>query len=96
MTEDAETGCALRVSLVGSQAVTIAIDMRTGRIVLKDAGVLAASNRDGRFRSQAAQVNRWPYDLVLVILQLKYQVSPRPTSLTFDNRSIDTFLLQRR
>ncbi|KAG8988548.1 mediator complex subunit [Tulasnella sp. JGI-2019a] len=74
MTEDPETGCALRVSLVGSQAVTIAIDMRTGRIVLKDAGVLAASNRDGRFRSQAAHVNRWPYDLVLVILQLKYQM----------------------
>ncbi|KAG8864594.1 mediator complex subunit [Tulasnella sp. 330] len=74
ITEEAETGCSLRVSLVGSQAVTITIDMRTGRIVLKDAGVLAASNRDGRFRSHALYVNRWPYELVSVILQLKYQM----------------------
>lgn len=74
MTEDPETGCTLRISLVGSQAICLSVDIRTGKFVLKDAGVVAASDRDGRFRLQAAHLQKFPYDLLFLILQLKGQV----------------------
>ncbi|KAG8959331.1 mediator complex subunit [Tulasnella sp. 408] len=71
---DESSGSSLRVRLCGSQEVLLSVDDRSGRLILKDVGVLAASNRSGRFVAYGVWLNRHPNALLPVIKSLKVEM----------------------
>lgn len=78
---DENTGYALRIHLCGSQAMIVSIDERTGRILIKDVGVFAASNRSGRFLASAVYVNRFPNTILRVLKLMKLEVRSEGLSI---------------
>ncbi|KIO18827.1 hypothetical protein M407DRAFT_11687 [Tulasnella calospora MUT 4182] len=71
---DELSGSSLRIRLCGSQEVLLSVDDRSGRLLLKDVGVLAASNRSGRFVAYGVWLNRHPNGLLPVIRSLKVEM----------------------
>lgn len=93
---DELSGSSLRIRLCGSQEVLLSVDDRSGKLVLKDVGVLAASNRSGRFLAYGVWLNRHPNALLAVVKSLKLEVGgfprhlhqchPLPSTLVDDHR----------
>lgn len=84
LVEDEAAGCRLQIRLCGSQSVILLVDERTGKINLKDVGVLGASDRSGRFLTFTACVNKRPDLLIISLRTLKSDVRIQidPDSLT--------------
>lgn len=75
LVDDVEMDCpVLRIRLCEANIMMLFIDPRTGRVVMKDVGVYAASNRSGRFLGFSNWVNRQPSQLAVVVRQVRFEV----------------------
>jgi hypothetical protein len=69
-----DTPC-LRLALFQDLTLYLSIDLRSGRLILRDAGDLAAWERGYRFARYAKTLNENPHHVLEVIQALRFNVS---------------------
>lgn len=67
---------ALRIHLCADEVVIVTIDLRTGRITLRDTGDLAAAGRVPRFTVISEKINEDPTVLFNALFRLRFMVRP--------------------
>lgn len=72
---DLDVSTHLRVHLCADEVVVVSIDMRTGRLGIRDTGDLAASGRAPRFQTITEYLNINPPLLADFLLRLRLNVS---------------------
>jgi hypothetical protein len=81
---------ALRAHLCGDEVVIVTIDLRTGRLNLRDTGDLAAAGRGPRFTSVSERLNENPAVLLDALVRLRLHVRS-PSRLSLRCASTDIF-----
>ena len=67
----------LRVHLCADEVVLVSIDVRTGRMNLRDTGDLAAASRGPRFAAISDRLNENPGMLLEALVRLRFNVSQK-------------------
>ncbi|KZT24268.1 MED14-domain-containing protein [Neolentinus lepideus HHB14362 ss-1] len=68
---ESDDNIALRIHLCASEVVLVAIDLRTGKLIMRDANDLTAAGRSTRVAHLMPRLREVPYHLVDVIPQLR-------------------------
>ena len=66
---------ALKLLLCADKYILITIDTRTGRIILRDVGELAATNTGSRIAHCTDLINQDPSQLMRLLIRLRLDVS---------------------
>ncbi|KAI8975875.1 MED14-domain-containing protein [Trametes punicea] len=66
-----ESAPSLRVHLCADEVVIVTVDPRTGRLILRDTGDLAAAGRGPRFAAISDRLNETPWRLPEALLRLR-------------------------
>ena len=69
-----DSALSLRVNLCEDQNIIVNLDARTGKLVLRDTGDLAAAGRGPRFQTVADKLNEQPWVVPEAMVRLRYSV----------------------
>lgn len=75
----------LRVHLCADEIVLVSIDVRTGRVNLRDTGDLAAASRGPRFAIISDRLNDNPGMLLAFLVTLRFNVSHKKSRILHEN-----------
>jgi hypothetical protein len=75
----------LRVHLCADEVVLVSIDVRTGRVNLRDTGDLAAASRGPRFAIISDRLNDNPGMLLAALVTLRFNVSHKISRILHEN-----------